>query len=141
MSLTAALELADSLELDLVEIGMQDGLVLTKLMDYGKYLFKQQKNLSHNRAQSKKAEMKTLKITYRMADHDMEIRKNQAIRFAQDKHPLKVMLQLRGRENQYEKIAGEKVNQFLASISDIYKVEGNVSKTGNTFAVMLYPKN
>ena len=49
MSLSEAISKASALEMDIVEIGMQGGVVLTKMMDYGKFLFKQQKsqNKSH----------------------------------------------------------------------------------------------
>lgn len=49
MTRDAALNLAGSQDLDLVEVGMQDGLVLAKIVDYGKQLFKQQKAQSHNK--------------------------------------------------------------------------------------------
>jgi translation initiation factor IF-3 len=46
MTRDVALNMAGEQELDLVEMGMQDGLPLTKIMDYGKHLFKQQKQQS-----------------------------------------------------------------------------------------------
>lgn len=95
MSLDAAIEKAEEQELDVVEIGEKDGVVLAKLMDYGKFLFKQQKNLSHGKTTSKKADVKTLKITYKIGEHDLQIRRNQAEKFASLGHPLKVMLTLR----------------------------------------------
>jgi len=79
MSLSEAISKASALEMDIVEIGMQGGVVLTKMMDYGKFLFKQQK--SQNKSHSKKTEVKTIKLTYKIGDHDLEIRKNQAIKF------------------------------------------------------------
>jgi len=95
MSLKEALEKAESMEMDLVEIGMQEGVVLCKIMDYGKFLFKQQKNIAQSRSHSKKADLKTIKLTYKIGDHDLEIRKNQALKFCEAGHPLKIVLQLR----------------------------------------------
>jgi translation initiation factor IF-3 len=46
MTRDAALNMAGEQELDLVEMGMQDGIPLVKIMDYGKHLFKQQKQQS-----------------------------------------------------------------------------------------------
>ena len=104
-------------------------------------MFKQQKQQSHNKNQSKKTDVKTLKLTYKIGDHDLEIRKNQAVRFAQDGHPLKIMLQLRGRENQYEQIAQEKIRDFITSLAHVYKQEANTKllKQGTTFNITLYP--
>jgi len=80
MSLSEAISKAGALDMDIVEIGMQEGIVMTKMMDYGKFLFKQQK--SQNKSHSKKTEVKTIKLTYKIGDHDLLIRKNQAVKFA-----------------------------------------------------------
>lgn len=78
MSRDNALNLAGEKDLDLVEVGLQDGIVLAKIVDYGKQLFKQQKQQSHNKGNAKKTELKTTKLTYKIGDHDMEIRRIQA---------------------------------------------------------------
>ena len=95
MSRDAALTLAGEQELDLVEVGMQDGLPLAKIIDYGKYIFKQQKQQSQNKSHQKKTELKTMKLTYKIGDHDLEVRKNQAEKWSKEGNPMKVMLQLR----------------------------------------------
>lgn len=138
MSLSEAIDKASSLDMDIVEIGMQDGVVLTKMMDYGKFLFKQQK--SQNKSHSKKTEVKTIKLTYKIGDHDLEIRRTQAMKFAKEGHPLKIILSLRGRENRYEDIALDKVNEFVASLADVYKADSKVMKAGNNFSILLHLK-
>ena len=142
MSRDKALNLAQEQELDLVEVGMQDGIPLAKIIDYGKYLFKQQKQLSHNKSQAKKTELKTMKLTYKIGDHDLQVRRNQAEKWAEEGNPMKITLQLRGRENQYEDLAIAKVNEFIASLEHCYKkdAQSKVLKQGNTFNIVLYPK-
>ncbi|MDD2487353.1 MAG: translation initiation factor IF-3 [Candidatus Gracilibacteria bacterium] len=137
MSLDKALQFATEAEMDLVEVSEQDGVVLAKIMDYGKFLFKQQKNISKSKSHSKKSELKTIRLTYKIGDHDLEIRKNQALKFAKDGHPLKITLMLRGRENQYEALAQEKIKEFIQGLDEFYKVEGRIAKTGTTFNIML----
>lgn len=78
MSREEALSRAEEADLDLVEMGMQDGIPLAKIIDYGKFLFKQQKQQSHNKSQAKKTEMKTMKLTYKIGEHDLEVRRKQA---------------------------------------------------------------
>lgn len=141
LTLEEALEKAEHAELDLVEVWMQWDLVLCKMMDYGKFLFKQQKNQSNWKTSSKKADVKTLKITYKIWDHDLEIRRKQAEKFAKDGHPLKVMLTLRWRENHFVWIAEAKMKEFITSLSEFYKTsEQKLVKTGNNFSILLYPK-
>jgi len=54
MSRDQALSLAWEKDLDLVEVGMQEGIPLTKIVDYGKFVFKQQKQASQNKSHQKK---------------------------------------------------------------------------------------
>ncbi len=141
LTIDQALDKAEQNEKDLVEIGMQNGIVLCKIMDYGKFLFKQQKNQSHGRASSKKADVKTLKITYKIGDHDLDIRRKQAEKFAKEGHPLKIMLTLRGRENNFVALASAKMKEFIGSLAEFYKTpEANIVKAGNNFSTLIYPK-
>lgn len=80
----AALNLAGSKDLDLVEMGMQDGLPLARIMDYGKHLFKQQKQQTQNKGNAKKTELKTMKLTYKIGDHDLDVRRKQAEGWAKE---------------------------------------------------------
>jgi translation initiation factor IF-3 len=142
MTRDAALTLAGSQDLDLVEVGMQDGLPLTKIIDYGKFVFKQQKQQSQNKSNTKKTELKTMKLTYKIGDHDLDVRRNQAEKWAKEWNPMKIFLQLRGRENQYEDLAVAKIQEFVASIESFYRKDekSKVLKQGNTFNLVLYPK-
>lgn len=142
MTRDAALNLAGSQELDLVEVGLQDGIVLAKIVDYGKQLFKQQKAQSQNKGNAKKTEVKTTKLTYKIGDHDLQIRKKQAENWAKDGHPMKIILQLRGRENQYEDLATARIEEFITSLDAVYKKDANqkILKQGSNFNITLYPK-
>lgn len=143
MSLNEALSKAESQDLDLVEMGgLKEGLPLAKIMDYGKYVFKQQKQHSQNKSQAKKTEMKTMKLTYKIGEHDLDVRRKQAEKWAKEGNPMKVFLQLRGRENQYEDLAIEKIEEFIASVESFYKKDekSKLQKQGNTFNVILHPK-
>lgn len=84
MSRNDAINLAESKDLDLVEMSFQDGIPLCKIMDYGKYVFKQQKQQSHNKNQAKKTEIKTMKITYKIGEHDLDVKRKQAEKWAKE---------------------------------------------------------
>lgn len=95
MSRESALAKAEELDLDLVEVGMQEGIVMAKIVDYGKYMFKQQKQLSSNKSHQKKTELKTMKLTYKIGDHDLDVRRIQAEKWSKEGNPMKIILQLR----------------------------------------------
>ena len=84
--------------------------------------------------------MKTLRITFKIGDHDLEVKRKQAEKFAEGWHALKISLMLRGRENHYGDLALEKINSFVASLEDIYKPDAEVKRSGNMFNVMLKPR-
>ncbi len=140
LSLSEALALAEEKELDLVEMGTKDDVVMAKIIDYGKFLFKQQKTQAQARSNSKKADVKTLKLTYKIGEHDIDIRRSQALKFGAAGHPLKLELRLRGRENHYEVLAMDKMKEFMNSIAEVYKLDGKITRAGNTLSILLYPK-
>lgn len=55
---------------------------------------------------------------------------------------MRIILQLRGRENQYETLAIQKIEEFIASLDDVYKKDPamRIAKQGSNFNITLYPK-
>lgn len=140
MSLSEALERAKSEELDLMEMGKRDDITMVKIIDYGKFLYRQKKQQQKQQQKGKSPDMKTIRITYKIGEHDLEVKKKQVEKFAADGHPLKVSLMLRGRENHYWELAQEKIESFVKSIEELYTPHAPVKRAGNTFNVLLKVK-
>lgn len=140
MSLADAKQKARESALDLMQLGREWELTIVKMLDYGKFLYKQKKQDQKNKQKGKAPDLKTIKITFKIWDHDLEVKKNQAEKFAKDGHPLKVMLVLRWRENHYEDIAKQKMETFVAMLEDFYKIDKKLVRAGSNFIVMLLPK-
>lgn len=139
MSLRDALTKAAELWLDLMEMGKKDDFTIVKMLDFGKYLYKQKKQDQKQKQKGKAPDLKTLKLTFRIWEHDLEIRKNQAIKFGQDGHPLKIVLVMKWRENQHAEIAKDKMNSFVASLMEVYKIDKPLVHAWNNFSVSLKP--
>lgn len=137
MSLWEAKQLASDRWLDLMQMSYDWEKAVVKMLDYGKFLYREKKQRQKNKQRTKAADLKTIKITFKISDHDLEVKKNQAEKFAENGHPLKVSLMLRGRENHYGDLAFEKMNKFIEMISEFYKIEKSVSRTNNNFTAML----
>ena len=137
MSINDAKIRAKEASLDLMEISSKNGVSIVKMLDFWKFLYRQKKQVQKQKAAWKAPDMKTLRITYKISDHDLDVKKNQAEKFAKIWHPLKVTLMLRWRENHYANIAQEKMDNFIHKIEDIYKLEWKINKTGNTFSAIL----
>jgi len=140
MTLDEAREKASAEWLDLMEMWKNGDTTIVKILDYGKFLYRQKKQNQKNKQKSKAPELKTLRITFKIWDHDLDVKRKQAEKFAEGWHALKISLMLRGRENHYGDLAMEKMKSFVTSLEDIYKADGEIRRSGNMFNVMLKPK-
>lgn len=141
MSLKEAKTKAQEQGLDLMEMWRNNRLTIIKMLDYWKFLYRQKKQDQKNKQKWKVPDLKTIRITFKIWEHDLQIRAKQAQGFAEHGHPLKVTLMLKWREKQYENIAMEKMQSFVTMIEDIYKIDGEVKKTWSTFTAMLKVKH
>lgn len=136
MSLDDAKAKAKSLWLDLMLIWQNWDLSIIKMLDYWKHLYRLKKQQQKNKQQTKSPDLKTIKISFKIWDNDLEIKKNQAVKFASKWHPLKVILTLRWRENHYSDIAMEKMKTFSWLIEEVYKVDWGIKRNWNNFIAM-----
>ena len=128
---------ARELELDLMEIWKKWDITIVKLLDYWKFLYKQKKQEQKNKQKWKAPDLKTIRITFKIWEHDLFVKKTQAEKFWNAHHPLRVTLMLRWRENQYTDLAYDKISNFVDSIKDIYKLEWEIKKSWNIFFAQL----
>ena len=139
LSIYEALRRAEEGQMDLVEVGPgKDGVSVCKIMDQGKEAFKKKKNQQKGKSGGK-VMLKTLRISYKMAEHDMEIRRKHAEKFANQHHLLKIELLLRGRERRFTDEAKEKLQSFAQSLAEFYTTNGEVKVAGNRLSVDLKP--
>jgi len=139
MSLNEAKIIATEQGLDLMEIWKNEDLSIVKILDYWKFLYRQKKIEQKQKQKWKTPDLKTIRITFKIGEHDLEVRRKQAENFWEGHHPLKITLMLKWRENQYSEIASEKMNKFVNSLAEYYKPEWQIRKSWNTFIVMLKP--
>ena len=136
-----ALRIAKEHELDLVEVAPNVNPPVCKIMDYGKYLYKQQKAQKKHRAQQKKTETKGVRLSFRISEHDMEVKAKQARRFLEKSMHVKVILQFRGREINYIDMGKEKLMNFYKMVEDLAAIEQTPKKQGYCLFMILKPNN
>jgi translation initiation factor IF-3 len=137
MPLSVAKQKATEENLDLIEIWRKWDVVIVKILDYWKFLYRQKKQDRKNKTKWKTPDLKTIRITFKIGDHDLEIKRKQAEKFWKAMHPLKISLMLRWRENHYSDLAREKITGFVQSLDEIYKLEWEIKKNRNVFIAML----
>jgi translation initiation factor IF-3 len=95
--LREALEAAYEKGLDLVEINPNNRPPITKVMDFGKYKYELAKKEKLQREKSKEIELKEIRLTFKIGDHDIEYKAKQARDFFDEGNKVKVSMRLRGR--------------------------------------------
>lgn len=139
MSLHEALNKAREADLDLVEVAQNGGISIAKIIDWKKHLFEEKKQKKKQQAAQKKTEVKTLRLSYAISEHDMDVRRNQAEKFHKEGHILRLELQLRGREMRFQDTARSKLQYFTDSVAQIYRPDGPIKFLGRRFILQLHP--
>jgi len=139
MSRDDALAIAEEKNLDLVEINPNMEPPLCKILDYGKYLYKQKKQQQEAKKKVKQTEVKTIRMGYRTSEHDMATKERKARQFIDKGNLVKLQVIGRGRELAYKDFAVEKVKNFIANLEDVATVDSPPKFSGNTIITILKP--
>lgn len=123
MPTSEALRLAQERELDLVEVFPKAEPPITKIIDYGKFLYQKEKEFRKQKTGQKKIETKGVRLSLRISPHDKEIRLKQAKEFLEKGDKVKIELILKGRERQYVGMAKDVINQFINSLKDVIEIK------------------
>lgn len=140
MATSKALAMAKAAELDLAEVAPKANPPVCKILDYGKYLYYQDKLERKQKKSQHKTEIKGLRISFRTGDHDLEVRAKQARKFLEDRDLVKLTMMFRGREIAYEHLGREKIEKFAAQLADIAEKEAPPKRQGNSLILILTPK-
>lgn len=108
-----ALTLASSRDLDLVVISQNNGQVIAKIMDYGKYKFAQQKKAKQNKKNQTISKVKEIKVKPTIGDKDLEVRANNAKKWLADGDKVKFIIEARGRMCTKNEIIKETHDKFV----------------------------
>ncbi len=119
MSLKEALDIARSMDLDLVEISPQANPPVCKIMEYQKYLYELKKKQKEIKAKSAKISVKEIRLGPNTDEHDFNFKVKHAISFLQDGNKVKVDVFFKGRSIMY-KDQGEVMLQNFAKACEEY---------------------
>jgi translation initiation factor IF-3 len=129
LSIRDALEMAQNLGLDLIEIGQNANPPLTKIMDFGKYQYEANKKLKKTKAGAKQTETKSIQIKIGTGDHDLELKAKTASKWLKEGHRIKVELFLSGRAKYMdERFLKERLDRVLHLVTEDYKISDAYKK-------------
>ena len=125
LSKEEALLAAREVELDLVQVGQKDSMIITKIMDFGKFLYTKKKQLSEAKKKQKIIQIKEIKMRPNIGDQDYNTKLKKAEEFLKEGKKVKFTLQFRGREfimindlgkNIFERIEQDLTDRKLGSL-------------------------
>ncbi len=119
ISTISAMQMAESVGLNLVEIRADSNPPLCKIMDYGKNQYEEKKKASAARKNHKEIKIKEFKLTPNIGQHDIDIKIKHARTEIMEGNQVKVILKYKKREIIHKDVGIETVKRFLEGLSDI----------------------
>ena len=140
MSIHDALDLAYDKKLDLVLVAPNAEIPVCKIMNYGKYKFEQSKKEKEAKKKQRTFEIKEIRITPNIEQHDFEFKLKNAQKFIEDGNKVKITVRFRGRELNYVKLGEDNLNKFIEALSDIASPEKKAVLEGKNMFIILAKK-
>lgn len=122
MPTSQALGIAEERGFDLVEVSPKEQPPVCKLLDFGAFKYQKEKELKQQKAHAKKVEVKGIRLSVKIGQHDLDNRINQAIGFLEDGQKLKIEIILRGREKAHGDLALAKIQDFINQLTQTYEL-------------------
>ncbi|KJH73525.1 translation initiation factor IF-3 [Aliterella atlantica CENA595] len=135
-----ALKIAEERELDLVLLSDKAEPPVCRIMDYGKYKFEQEKKAREARKKQHTADVKEVKMRYKIEEHDYKVRINQAERFLKDGDKVKATVMFRGREIQHSDLAESLLKRMATDLQAFGEVQQEPKKEGRNMMMLISPK-
>ncbi|HEY1800960.1 MAG TPA: translation initiation factor IF-3 [Terriglobales bacterium] len=134
-----ALKKAREKNLDLVEISPTANPPVCRIMDYGKFLYQQEKKEREAKKHQKTIVVKEVKFRINVDDHDYETKKNHVLRFLGEGDKVKATIFFRGREMTRTGLGRGILERLIKDIGDQGIVEFRPRQEGNTLHAILAP--
>lgn len=126
--------------LDLVEVESDAVPPVCRLLDYGKFQYDQDKKERESKKKQKKMDVKGVRISFKMGEHDRALRRSLAEKFLAEGHKVRVEMVLRGREKGLRTRGAEILQTFLDKLADRSSVVEPISWAPRGFTATIAAK-
>ena len=134
-----ALKLAREKGLDLVEVSPTAQPPVCRIMDFGKYMYEQEKKERQAKKNQKTFVVKEVKFRINVDEHDYQTKKNHVLRFLEEGDKVKATIFFRGREMTRQMLGREILSRLIKDIAEHGIVENMPRQEGNTLHLILAP--
>ncbi len=140
MHIREALALAQEAGLDLVEIAPKANPPVVRIMDYGKFLYEEQKKQHEAKKRQKQTKVKEIQVRPKIDKHDLDVKLKKAREFLEEGNKVRVRLRLRGREMGKPELVTSLVEKIKENLQDIAEIETPMKVEGRIGIMVLGPK-
>lgn len=135
-----ALRLAESKELDLVEVSPTAVPPVCRVMDYGKFRYLQKKKVQESRKHQAQVLVKEVKLGSRTSEHDIDFKVNHIRRFLERKQRVKISVFFRGREITHPELGKEMLGKVFDKVQDLGVMDGQARLEGRNMSILVVPR-
>ncbi|HJV34358.1 translation initiation factor IF-3 [Geomonas sp.] len=140
LPLREALALAESQQLDLVEVSPTAVPPVCRIMDYGKFKYQQSKKQQEAKKKQVQVELKEVKLRPKTDTHDLEFKLKHVRRFLEEGNKAKITVVFRGREITHQEIGMAALEKFASDLADIANIEVRQKMEGRSMFMIVAPK-
>ncbi len=140
MAIEAAIAAAYEQSMDLVEVAPNSEPPVCRVMDYGRFVFEQNKKQHANRRKQKQMQVKEIKFRPGTEEADYQIKLKRLLKFLEDGDKTKVSLRFRGREMLHQDLGRRLLARVREDLDEVASVEQMPKLEGRQMVMMLAPK-
>ena len=138
VSMSEARDIAEDMELDIVEIQGNTEVPIMRICNYEKMMYELKKNAKKNKQNTKP--LKEIQLSVNIAKHDLETKANSARKFIEDGSRVRVILSMKGREVSRREENKKSILEFIVLLEDVAVPEMTPRDEGNKTVVILKKK-
>ncbi len=135
-----ALQAAQTLNLDLVEIAPEARPPVCRIMNYGKYRYEQSKKVREAKKKQTVIQIKEMKIRPKTEEHDFQFKARHVERFLRDGNKAKIILMFRGREMVHQELGKRQLDKLADTLKEIALIEQPARLEGRNMVMILAPR-
>lgn len=136
-----AMRMAEQAEMDLVLVSPNAKPPVARIADIGKMRYEQQKREREQRRNQKVVNVKEIRLSPTIDDHDFDTKLRQARGFIEDEDKVKVSIRFRGRAITHKDLGRDVLDRFAEGMNDIADVQSRAKMEGRSMFMMLAPKS
>lgn len=140
LTLEEALAKAEEVGFDLVEVSSSGDTPVCKIMDYGKYRYKQNKKMHDARKSQTIIQVKEIKLKPKTEDHDVQVKMKHIRKFLGNHDKVKVSMMFRGREIAFTDIGRKLMEKIRNELANDCIIDQEPRLEGRNMVMILSPK-